>query len=686
VPTTCFVSYELHPTTIGGAGVLIHHAAEALLRADHEVVFLLDVPADAFARLLSEHVGRFPHPERVRAYRVEELCAEIPLRQGAFECVFQWKSYQFAWAIARLLERERVDFVELFEYCGAGYYALVNRLYAPEAGGPGPVLGARLHGSLEVLDRDGQGAVRDRDRYLMHGLERRGLALAEAVLAPSRTYYERYYREHYGIEPERVVVSSPPKQAFPRVTRRPSVSGGDGAFSIAFIGRMFHLKGVDQLVNACVMLMKQRPGLQFTVDLIGYDSVGQSVPGSYTAYLRTLIPAGLRGRFNFLGQLPHAEIAERLNDALFAVFPNRVESFCYALHEVYDAGVPVVINDLPAFGDFFTHGKNALVYDGTTRGLVEAMARLIDDGVLREGLCRPYAVAEEGIGGFYDSPRALRPLGTRRCEVEPLVVVLGDGSARGAWPVLPALRAQTAQPGRVLCFSPAEADAVGAVGVVRWLGRAWTITDAAGEAVDPSDAVTASALAVLQAGDEPAPEWLERCVRALSRSGAAFAGTWLSSGGAVRPLTTDTAPELHPFEHGESVARVLVRTEPGVLLGELLDSSLGALGHTGLVWSAVGRHGHGTLLPEALLQVQEQAAPANPAELQALIMRFGEPFGERLAHLAGLMHARAAAAPQAHPPTTHQKIQMADELGGSLLAKMAIKKLAKRARPNARKS
>ena len=40
--TILFVSYEIHPTTWGGAGVLLHHAAVQLLSEGHRVVFLLD--------------------------------------------------------------------------------------------------------------------------------------------------------------------------------------------------------------------------------------------------------------------------------------------------------------------------------------------------------------------------------------------------------------------------------------------------------------------------------------------------------------------------------------------------------------------------------------------------------------------------------------------------------------------
>ncbi len=675
MPVTCFVSYELHPTNMGGAGVLIHHAAEALLRAGHTIVFLLDMPEPAFRQLMERDVMTFPHPERIRAYRVEDLCPGVKAKD--FASVFQWKSYQFARALRAVLERERVDYVEFFEYCGAGYYAFVDRLYGVDGASDGPVLGSRLHGSLEVLDRHGHGAVRDVDRLLLHAFERGALRLSEAVLTPSHTYYERYYKDLYRLEEERVVASSPPKQPFPRVTRRPDASG---PFSIAFIGRMFHLKGVDQLVHACVMLMKRRPGLNFTVDLIGYDSDESPVANSYTAYLRTLIPARLRDRFIFHGQLTHAQVAQRLEHALFAVFPNRVESFCYALHEVYDAGVPVVVNDLPAFSDFFTHERNALVYDGTTLGLLRAMERMVDDEGLRERLRRPYAVAEQPVGGFYEHPRALRPIRGEARPVRPLAVVIGGEGDPAAWPAVAALRAQTTKPERVILLAPAGSDGDEEESLW-WLGRAWHARDGEGGPVEATDALTTDALAVLRWDDEPAPQWLELCAGALARrSDMAFAGTWTTdAAGVLDPLTVDVAPELYPFERGGRLARVLVRTEEGVPLSDLLDPSLGRLGHTGYLWRAVQQWGHGTLLARGFLKTRDGAEEAKPEELQALLMRFGEGFAERLALIAGLVRRGGGEMARAQP-TVEQKVQIADELGGSLLAKMALRKLARRVR------
>lgn len=676
--TICFVTYEIHPTTAGGCGVLIHHAAERLLAAGHSVIILIDTSRKNFEKFRDQDRLTFSVPDRIRGYWVPEICKGMSEAGLAGASVFQKKSVRFAHALRHVLSREQVDFVEFFEYCGPAYYALLERLFDPTPAST-PVLGSRVHGSIEVLDRHGDGFVADRSQFLLHSLERRALSLAETVLVPSRGYYENYYRDRYALPEGAVVVSSPPKLPFPPVRSRPDTNG---EFTIAFIGRMFHLKGVDQLVHASVMLMKQRPDLRFTLDLIGYDAQDGPI-GSYKDYLTTLIPERLRDRFVFRGQLTHEEIARRLDHALFAVFPNRVESFCYALHEAYDAGVPVIINDLPAFRDFFTHEKNCLVYDGTAGALLSAMTRLIDEPATREAITHPFDVDEAPLGEFYSQPDARRPLAPDApvgTPLRPLVVVLGDDSPLADWPALSALNRQTASGFETLALVPATPDGEE---TLWWLGRPWHVRDALGRPLEPSDVLTSDSLVVLRRDDRPDPHWLASCRRALARrADLGFSGTWLRRGSAVEPGTLDIAPELYPFEQGERLPRVLVRTAPGMLLSDALDPSLRSLGIIGLVWSAVARHGHGVLSPKSLIDVRDEPHPARDKQLSGLLLRYGAPFGDRASLAATLppAHTVSPAAPPAPPPaiTVEAKIRYADDLGGRTLASLAWKKLARR--------
>ena len=682
--TICFVSYEIHPTTWGGCGVLLHHAAELLLRRGHTIVFLLDIPLVEFERFDRRDRLQFSNAGNCRAYHVDTLCRDFPFTPEQITINAAWKCLRFAHACDELQRREQLDFIEFFEYCGVGYYAMIRRLFSDNPAGP--VLGVRLHNPIELIDYHASSSRLDRDRYGLYGLEHAGIHMAEAVLTPTRKYYEAYCRDRYRLPAEKVVVSQSPKLEFPRVQRRPDP---DEDFTIVTFGRLFSFKGIDQFVHAACILLRRRPEVKATIELIGYDSDESPFGNSYAAYLKTLIPAELLGRFRFTGQLSHEQTAERLNQALFAVFPNRFESFCYAAHEIYDAGVPLIVQGLPGFGDFFTHEKNALVYDGTTEGLVTAMERMLDDHALRERLCRPYAVADKPLGDFYDKPRALCPIvgETTEGSPRPLIVVLSNGEGEGLQQTVAALREQTLK----------EFDAVelrqavpGTAETMWWLGRPWHVRDLDNRDISPTEFLTRDAIAILMAGDRPAPAWIELCVRALSRRpNMAFAGTWVSRNGAVVPSYLDTTPEAYPFEQGAARTRVMIRTEPGRLVLDLFDRNLGSLGEIGYIWHAIARWGPGCLYPAPRLEAVAEPTEAIDANLlHYLLARFGEPFADRLKLLAGLLQARSPAAacasvvrPGLAPtPSVERKRKYAAELGGRDLLKIILRKLASRAR------
>jgi glycosyltransferase involved in cell wall biosynthesis len=685
VPRIGFVSFEIYPTNRGGCGVLLHHAAELLLRRGYEVSFLLDVPADEFARFDQQDRLGLTHAEHCRAWHVDALCADFPYRETQINDHFRWNSLRFAHALEAWLRQEQLDAAEFVDYCGVAYDALVARLFAAEPA-DGPVLGVRLHSTLEVLDFHGSTNQLDRTRYGMYGLEHGSLRLAEAVLTPTQRYFDAEYAARYGVAADKVVVAQSPKLDFPRVVRRPS---GDGPYSIVFFGRLFNMKGVDQFVHAACVLLRRRPHLPVRFELIGYDGAESPFGRSYGEYLRSLIPAEHQSRFEFCGQLAHDEVQARLNDTLCAVFPNRLESFCYALHEVYDAGVPVIVNNLPAFTDFFHHEQNALVYDGTTEGLVAALERLLDAPDLRERLCRPYPVATEPLGSFYDRPQALAPLisATPAAKLSPTVMILAPEDGAALDRTRAALAAQTRDDFRVLTF---VADTSPAAEHFWWLGRPGELRDPDGTVLSGVDAVTTDTLVLLQAGDIPQPDWLATCCRPLQRrTDLAFAGTWSTAAGVLATCDLDVVPEAYPFERGAARTRMLVRTEPGRLLMDLFDTNLGHLGEIGYLWQAIARWGPGVILPRPLLAAADGPAEIPDANLlNYLVARHGGPFAARLRLYSGILHGRVLAHAQAATGmsvvlpsvSVAQKRKYAAELSGRDLAGIIARKAAARLR------
>ena len=181
----------------------------------------------------------------------------------------------------------------------------------------------------------------------------------------------------------------------------PAPPGGEGADKILFFGRLQPFKGLDCLVSALVSLAHDEPKANFL--LVGADSVfSHDGSGSYRQQLMQLVPPDLHPRFEFTGPLTFDQLSQRLPEVRFAVFPNYYESFCYAAHELYEAGVPLILSRTPAFIGPFEHERNALIFDGGIGELTAQMTRLWNDHTLRRRLRRPYEVKQDPLGQFYE--------------------------------------------------------------------------------------------------------------------------------------------------------------------------------------------------------------------------------------------------------------------------------------------
>jgi hypothetical protein len=113
--TVCFVSYEIAPTTMGGCGVFVRRASEALLADGHEVVLVLDLPREEFARFTRDELPRLGAGRQCRAYHVESLDTGAPARRADAACVYVERTLRFERVLRHLDEVEQVDVIEFFD-------------------------------------------------------------------------------------------------------------------------------------------------------------------------------------------------------------------------------------------------------------------------------------------------------------------------------------------------------------------------------------------------------------------------------------------------------------------------------------------------------------------------------------------------------------------------------------------
>jgi glycosyltransferase involved in cell wall biosynthesis len=369
----CYVSDEIYPGTMGGIGRLINATAQKLAGAGWRQVFLLAVEpegVEAFRRFAREQL---PHSS---VYSVDELLSElsddelIPL--WGFHFSNYWRSYRIALALRVLLRRTRLDGVEFNDYLGLGYVALKwRRLWGEEF--EGLPMWVRIHGTSDLWLRADDTLSYSREHLQLLAMERYCMRYADGWIAPCQGTAD-WFRSVY-LREARVLVGTP---AFDR--RGPGLSHsrrlGQPPYRVLFYAKLQRLKGADLFVKAAVELL-ETSDLPLHFDLVGHDLQTSWRSGSYHKELERLIPPPWRERFTFHGRIQPAQLETLAKQCVLGVVPSRVETFCLAAHELNWIGLPLVLNDLPAFRDFFRDGLNCRTFDGSSAGLARVLHELL---------------------------------------------------------------------------------------------------------------------------------------------------------------------------------------------------------------------------------------------------------------------------------------------------------------------
>ena len=372
-PHLCFVSNEIFPGTMGGIGKLIGGLAQHLSAAGWRLTFLLAVEPEQ-AAIFRRHAAA--HLPNATVYALDDLLADlapdeqIPL--WGFGFAHYYLSHRVALALQRICARTRVDAVEFNDYLGLGYVALKWRRLWGDAFS-GVRMWVRVHGSNEVCQRADDNLSYTREQLHLFAAERYCLRHADAWICPSHGT-AAWYRELYGGDTMPTATSAPaferlgPGRSHPRTLALPQ--------RLLYYGKLQHLKGADTFVRAAVLLCETSDApIEF--ELVGHDVTGNGRYVSYQRELARLIPPHWRDRFHFRGRIDARELEQVALACTLAVIPSRVETFCLAAHELNWIGIPIVLNDLPAFRDFFHDRRDCRLYDGTPEGLARVLRELL---------------------------------------------------------------------------------------------------------------------------------------------------------------------------------------------------------------------------------------------------------------------------------------------------------------------
>lgn len=201
--------------------------------------------------------------------------------------------------------------------------------------------------------------------------EHNALARARAVVVTS-PMTARILREDFGVAEDRIVVAEP------GTDRAQRAKGGNATPHLLAVGSIVPRKGYDVLIRALAPLADK----PWTLSV-----VGAARDAALLAALELQIAeAGLQSRIRFLGARTEAELDEIYLSADIFVMPSLFEGYGMVLGEAMARGLPIVCTTGGAAAETAPSAAALKVSPGDAPAFGAAVARLLDDPVLRSGM------------------------------------------------------------------------------------------------------------------------------------------------------------------------------------------------------------------------------------------------------------------------------------------------------------
>jgi glycosyltransferase involved in cell wall biosynthesis len=334
----CLVSAEHSP--YGGIGAAVRRQAE-LLGSHHELTLIEDPePSGAIGDL--SFAGEDHRRSAAVLERIEQLYGD-----------------------------EGPDLLEVCDYRALGLVPLQARA----AGHPllrRTTVALRIASTAELLAlHDGRSALPGEERA--GELEREQFRLADRLIWPGGDILD-LYRRYYGEEllPPAVRIGRPfavPAGAPESKPRDPSQP-----LRILYAGRLQRLKGVLDLVDACLRLDSD----DWQLTLIGADTATAAMGQSVRLTIEAMCGGDPRVRIE--DALPHEELQRRWDEHDLLVVPSRFEVCANVALEAMRAGLPVLSTPVGGQTAIVQPGVNGWLSEEVgTEALRRALQKLLDD-------------------------------------------------------------------------------------------------------------------------------------------------------------------------------------------------------------------------------------------------------------------------------------------------------------------
>ena len=347
----CMVTWEFPPRIVGGIARHCYGLSRALAKKGHEVhLITLDFPG---APLYEEVDG-------VKVYRTK-----VELGHPDF-IVWTLIFNHFMEKRVALISRE-VDFDVIHVH---------DWLTAPAGISSKHYLNRPLISTMHSTEVGRAQGLHTPDSYLIDGFEWWLTYESKRIIVASYSM-KREIEDHFRLPPEKidVIPNAVDVEQYQRNVDREAIRArymiGGHERLVLFVGRLVPQKGVEHMIRAVPMVLKEHPEAIFLI-------VGEGWSKSYLESLTRSL--GCESRVRFLGFLPDRDLVELTISADVLVVPSSYEPFGIVALEGMAAGVPVVASNTGGLSEIIEHDRTGvLVYPGDPRSIAWGINRVLSD-------------------------------------------------------------------------------------------------------------------------------------------------------------------------------------------------------------------------------------------------------------------------------------------------------------------
>lgn len=345
----CFLTNEYPPSLHGGVGSFTQTLGRKLVSCGHRITSVgLYPPAQAGSESdKGVHVIRLPR-------------TSIP-RTG-----FLFNGLRLKKALLKIHEKNPIDIIEGPEIS----MALLPKSF--------PILRViRMHGGHHYLSF----STGSKPKLLRKWLEKRSFSRSDAICAVSN-YVAKTTKKLLGLgdRPIEIIPNPIDTEMF---HPRSDIQEKNGL--ILFVGTLYPIKGVKQLIQAMPQIVRELP--HACLWLIGRDWCYPGTDRSFTDELRQLIYADLEKHILFKGALERSLLPELIAEAQVCVYPSLIESMPVAWIEGLSVGKAVVASQTGPGPEIIEDGVSGLLCNPYEPGsIAEKVITILRNNELREEL------------------------------------------------------------------------------------------------------------------------------------------------------------------------------------------------------------------------------------------------------------------------------------------------------------